>query len=80
MRRGRRLSVLGATVLLVAAMLVASAPPVFAENLDAGCQNGQDQAWWNAWLKHDNEQQRLKHQDKMLDCYDDEPPGEGQLR
>jgi hypothetical protein len=73
MRRRRRLSVLGATVLLVATMLVASAPPVFAENLDAGCQNGQDQAWWNAWLKHANEEQRVKHQDK-----NDEPPGEGQ--
>jgi ABC-type sugar transport system substrate-binding protein len=75
--RRRRLSVWATTVLLVAAMM-ASAPPVFAENLDAGCQNGQDQDWWNAWLKHANEEQRLKHQDKMLDCYNDEPPGEGQ--
>jgi hypothetical protein len=70
----RRLSVLGATVLLVAAMMVASAPPVFAE--DGGCQNGQDQAWFNAWIK-DNDEQTLKHLEMMIDCYLDQPPGEG---
>jgi hypothetical protein len=72
----RRLSVLGATVLLVAAMMVASAPPVFAQY--GGCQNGQDQAWLNAWIKHDNDEQELKHLGKMVDCYLDQPPGEGQ--
>ena len=71
----RRVSVLGATMLLVAAMMVASAPPVFA--LEGGCQNGQDQAWLNAWFK-DNDEQTLKHLDKMIDCYLDQPPGEGQ--
>jgi hypothetical protein len=72
----RRVSVLGATMLLVAAMMVASAPPVFA--VEGGCQNGQDQSWLNAWIKHDNDEQTLKHLDKMIDCYLDQPPGEGQ--
>ena len=71
-----RLSVLGATMLLVAAMLVASAPPVFA--LEGGCQNGQDQVWINTWSKDNKDEQGLKHLDKMIDCYLDQPPGEGQ--
>jgi hypothetical protein len=33
----RRLSLLGATMLLVAAMIVASAPPIFAKG--GGCHN-----------------------------------------
>ena len=72
----RRLSVLGATMLLVAAMMVASAPPLFAQ--DGGCQKGQNQAFVNAWLKHENEEQTLKHLDKFVDCTVDQPPGEGQ--
>ena len=74
----RRLSVWVVTGFLVAAMMVASAPPVFAENLDAGCEVGQDHAWLNTWLKHDNEEQYVKHLDKLADCYYDQPPGEGQ--
>jgi hypothetical protein len=70
----RRVSVLGATMLLVAAMMVASAPPVFA--LEGGCQNGQDQSWLNAWFKG-NDEQTLKHLEMMIDCYLDQPPGEG---
>jgi hypothetical protein len=72
----RRLSVLGATMILVAAMMVASAPSVFAQ--DGGCQKGQDQAWINAWIKHDNDEQTVKHLDKLIDCTLDQPPGEGQ--
>ena len=72
----RRFSVLGATMLLVAAMMVASVPPVFAE--DGGCQNGQDQALLNFYLKSDNDEQASKHNYKMLDCYFGVPPGEGQ--
>ena len=72
----RRLSVLGTTMLLVAAMMVASATAVFAQ--EEGCQNGQNQAFVNAWLKHDNEEQTLKHPDKLVDCEVGQPPGEGQ--
>jgi hypothetical protein len=69
MRKRRRLPVLGATVLLVAALMVASSPPAFAE--DGGCQRGQNQAFVNAWLKHENEEQTLKHLSKLVDCYVD---------
>jgi uncharacterized iron-regulated protein len=71
----RRLSILGLTMLLVAAMMVASSQAVFAQ--EEGCQNGQDQAFINAWLKHDDEEQTLKHLDKLIDCIIDQPPGEG---
>ena len=73
--RRRRLSVLMATMLLVAAMMMASAPPALAQY--GGCEIGQDQAWLNAWFK-DNEEQELKHLYMMIDCYLDQPPGEGQ--
>jgi hypothetical protein len=63
-------------MLLVAAMMVAIAPPLFAQ--DGGCQNGQDQAWFNGWIKHDNDKQDAKHRDKYIDCVLDQPPGEGQ--
>jgi hypothetical protein len=76
MRRRRRLPVLGATVLLLAALMVASAPPAFAE--DEGCENGQNQAFVNAWLKHENEEQTLKHLYMFVYCTIDQPPGEGQ--
>jgi high-affinity Fe2+/Pb2+ permease len=72
----RRLSVLGTTMLLVAAMMVASATAVFAQ--EEGCENGQNQAFVNAWLKHDNGEQTLKHLDKLVDCEVGQPPGEGQ--
>ena len=72
----RRLSVLGTTMLLGAAMIVASATGAFAQ--EEGCQNGQNQAFVNAWLKHDNEEQTLKHLDKLVDCEAGQPPGEGQ--
>jgi hypothetical protein len=63
-------------MLLVAAMMVASAPPIFAQ--DGGCQNGQTRAWDNAWIYHDNDKQDTKHMSKMIDCTLDQPPGEGQ--
>lgn len=63
-------------MLLVAAMMVAGAQAVFAQ--DGGCQKGQDQAWSNAWIKHENEELTLKHIDKLIDCTIDQPPGEGQ--
>jgi hypothetical protein len=72
----RRLSVLGTTMLLDAAMIVTSATGVFAQ--EEGCQNGQNEAFVNAWLKHDNEEQTLKHLDKLVDCEAGQPPGEGQ--
>jgi len=57
-------------------MMAASAPAVFAQ--EEGCENGQNQVFINAWLKNDNEEQTLKHLDKLVDCIIDEPPGEGQ--
>jgi len=72
----RRLSVLVATMLLTAAMMWANAPSVVTQ--EEGCENGQNQAFVNAWLKHDNEEQTLKHLDKLIDCIIDQPPGEGQ--
>jgi hypothetical protein len=63
-------------MVLVASMMVANAPSVFAQ--DGGCQSGQDQAWINAWIKHDNDKQTLKHLEKLIDCTLDQPPGEGQ--
>jgi hypothetical protein len=76
MKRRRRLSVLGATVLLVAALMAASALPAFAE--DGGCEEGQNQSFVNAWLKQENDEQTLKHLSKFVDCQIDQPPGEGQ--
>jgi hypothetical protein len=72
----RRLSVVGVTMFLVAAMMWTSSQAAFAQ--EEGCQNGQDQAWINAWLKHDDEEQTLKHLEKMIDCLIDQPPGEEQ--
>ena len=63
-------------MLLFVAMMVASAPAVVAQ--EEGCENGQNQAFINAWLKNDDEEQTLKHLDKLVDCIIDEPPGEGQ--
>ena len=62
----RRLSLLGATMLLVAAMIVASAPPIFAK--DGGCHNGKDETWIKALVKHDNDKQTSKHLEKLIDC------------
>ncbi len=66
----------GGDGLLVAAMMAASAPPAFAE--DGGCENGQNQAFVNAGLKLDNEEQAVKHLYKFVYCEIDQPPGEGQ--
>jgi hypothetical protein len=75
--RRRRLPVLGATVLLGAALVVAtSSPPAFAE--EVGCQVGQNRAFVNAWLKHDNEEQTLRNLFKFVNCQIGHPPGEGQ--
>ena len=71
-----RLSVLIATMVLLTAMMWASAPAVFAQ--EEGCENGQNQAFINAWLKNNNEEQTLKHLDMLIDCIIDQPPGEGQ--
>jgi hypothetical protein len=62
----RRLSVLGATMLLVAAMMVASAPPLFAK--DGGCHNRQEEDWIKALVKHDNDKQTSRHLEKLIDC------------
>ena len=73
----RRLSVLGTTMLPVAPIMVASAPPLFAQDQDGGCQNGQDQAFLSALTKTDNDEQEVDHL-KMVDCTVGQPPGEGQ--
>ena len=74
MRRG--LSVLGATALLLAATTTAGTSAAFAG--DGGCREGQEQAFYNAWTKHDDEEQATKHLYKMIDCTIGQPPGEGQ--
>jgi hypothetical protein len=62
----RRLSVLlGAMVLLVAALMVAAVPPVFAQG--EGCYYGQQHAFTNAFLR-DNDEQAVKHLGKIGDC------------
>jgi hypothetical protein len=63
----RRLSVLGATMLLVAAMMVASAPPIFAKE-GGGCHNRQEEDWIKALVKHDNDKQTSRHLEKLIDC------------
>jgi hypothetical protein len=72
----RRVSVFGTMVLLVVATTAAGAPAAFAG--DGGCREGQEQAFYNAWTKHEDEEQTAKHLDKMIDCTVGHPPGEGQ--
>ena len=72
----RRVSVFGTMVLLVVATTAAGAQAAFAG--DGGCREGQEQAFYNAWTKHDDEEQTAKHLDKMIDCTVGQPPGEGQ--
>jgi hypothetical protein len=61
----RRLSVLLWATVLAAAMLVASAPPVFAQG--EGCYYGQQHAFTNAFVREDYEQAE-KHLGKLGDC------------
>jgi hypothetical protein len=61
----RRFSVLLGAMVLTAAMLVAAAPPVFAQG--EGCYYGQQHAFTNAFV-HENYQQAEKHLEKIGDC------------
>jgi hypothetical protein len=64
---------------VMAAMLVASAMPAFAAPSCEGLKayNGQHRAHSNADDRGDVEQ-GVKHYDKEVACYAEEPPGEGQ--
>jgi hypothetical protein len=61
---------------LVAASTTVGTAAAYAR--DGGCREGQEQAFYNASSKHDDEEQTTKHLHKMIDCTVGQPPGEGQ--
>jgi hypothetical protein len=61
----RRLSVLLGAMVLAAAMMVALAPPVFAQG--EGCYYGQQHAFTSNFVQ-ENYEQAEKHLEKIGDC------------
>ena len=68
----RRIIAVLSVMALMAAMLVVTAAPAFAD-----CDQGQSRATFNAFQRGDADL-GFKHDDKWLDCATgSEPPGEG---